>query len=656
MKAAVVLLFLLTLSTKTFAVYVSPFLSMEEKRRIFSLVDKDYEDIRIDYNQDKVIDYWRVKKGALLIETYFGSSGATFHVRRFKGGLVDERVLFSSNGKLYLYLSRTRKQHILTFTKDGPLCVGNQKSEWEKLQDSFKDIGTNNLNVCSENFLDEKCLDSLPAKTYEYLTDATKEIFTPPNSKPNKLLECLESPAVLKEFTNSFGDVDGKVNHDKAVVGFKNSIIKFIDLEKDESSSVLICKKVEEETPKVPMKVTEDGSKIQFLFGKNAEKLSKEELKEQLFHESIHISSVTDEALTKKITDMCVKGRVQIDKSTLKQNMTNSMRHTNLTLISEGEKAAAKENSQEIPKNIAETPLPPTKDQSPVEMNRVADATGAANTAQASKSQTSGVVRMAETVLGPTPAVAASTNSLASASDDSSEPSTSSFSYSGNSSNSSSSSNASTSSQGIAKSRSEDSSRAPASEYQLDVGKVETKVPAAQIAGRSNREIASTGEYIKEEIDLSRGSTSTEKIDTSRGNTSSQPISSRSSAASFRATDNNNEMAAGSGGISNPASNSTSSISFGEQSSASTSPSKPAPSSGQGGSRATSYAPSREEVVSFFAGGSYQQARGKLKDQNFIQTLKQNNITVYDLSGNTYGATKGDVIFVDQGDRFVRQK
>jgi|GEM_PF-1988882 len=656
MKATFIFLLVLTLSTEALAVYVSPFSSAEQKRRGFSLIDNDYEDVRIDYNQDRLIDYWRIRKGPLLIESYFESSGATFHIRRFKGGSVDERVIFSDNGKFYLYLSQTRKQRILTFTKDGPLCIGNQKSEWEKLRDSFKDIEAGNLNVCSENFLDEKCLDTLPTKTYEDLTDITKEIFSPPNSKPNKLLECLESPEALKEFINRFGEAEGKINHDKAVIGFKNSIIKFLDLKKSDNSSVLICRKVEEEAPKVPMKVTEDGSKIQFIFGKNAEKLPKEELKEQLFHESIHISSIADEALTKKITDLCVKGRVQIDKSTLKQSLTNSMRHTNLTLVAEGEKAAAKENSQEIPKNIAETLLPPAKDQSPVEMNRIAEATGVANTAQVSKSQTSGMIRVAEAVLEPAQAVAASANSsslASSKSDDFSDVSPSSSSYSGNSSSSNSFSTASTNSQGSEKSRSGENSQPPASEYKLDVGKVDTKVPIAQLATKSKRDIASTGEYIKAEIDLTKNSPSKAEDNTKGKATPQSSIPEYSVPPSSKATAGN-EIATSSGGTSN-STPSSSSFSFGEQATSSATPSKPMQLNKQS-SRTSNYTPSKDEVVSFFARGSYQQARGKLKDQTFIQTLKQNSITVYDLSGNTYGATKGDVIFVDQGDRFVRQK
>lgn len=65
---------------------------------------------------------------------------------------------------------------------------------------------------------------------------------------------------------------------------------------------------------------------------------------------------------------------------------------------------------------------------------------------------------------------------------------------------------------------------------------------------------------------------------------------------------------------------------------------------------------SREEVVTFFARGDYSTTKSKLKDSNFVNSLKTNKVTIIDLYGNSYGADRGDVVFLDEGNRFVRQK
>lgn len=64
----------------------------------------------------------------------------------------------------------------------------------------------------------------------------------------------------------------------------------------------------------------------------------------------------------------------------------------------------------------------------------------------------------------------------------------------------------------------------------------------------------------------------------------------------------------------------------------------------------------RDEVITFISNSNYAQAKEKLSDPAFGKQLESQKITVLDLYGNSFGATKGEVIFLDQGDRFVRQK
>ena len=94
-------------------------------------------------------------------------------------------------------------------------------------------------------------------------------------------------------------------------------------------------------------------------------------------------------------------------------------------------------------------------------------------------------------------------------------------------------------------------------------------------------------------------------------------------------------------------------------------PTSPAPSrriSGNRGPAASSgsiqnnAASSREEIVTFFSSGSYSLTKTKLRDTGFVDNLKTNKVTIIDLYGNSFGASRGDVIFLDDGNRFVRQK
>ncbi|KYG60756.1 hypothetical protein AZI85_12255 [Bdellovibrio bacteriovorus] len=75
-----------------------------------------------------------------------------------------------------------------------------------------------------------------------------------------------------------------------------------------------------------------------------------------------------------------------------------------------------------------------------------------------------------------------------------------------------------------------------------------------------------------------------------------------------------------------------------------------------GGSANNQNSASKEEVITFISRSEYASAKRKLKDPDFSKQLEAQSISIYDLYGNTYGAKKGEVIFLDQGDKFVRQK
>lgn len=621
------------LSPPSHGVVISPFSNLEQKQKTFSLIDDNYEDTRIDFDGDKKTDYWKIQQGSLILEIYFKNEKTWYHIRSFKKLTVDERLLLSQNNKLYLVNNTSRKQHVYNFTSSSNLCPQEVNSEFEKLKASLSEISTNQLDELSLRFIGNQCLDTLDAKIVDSVKSSIKALLSPPALSPNSYLQCLEGKSVRTIFEKRLGEKDGALYHEKAVAGYKKSIVNFTRLQ-DADQPILICKKDDSEKIEHPMRTLESGLKIQFSFGKST---NLADIREQLFHEALHLSAISQEDLVEDISDLCVKKRglakaqIEIESAGFRAVQTTEMN------IAQAEKEAANNKKQVIPAKVAEAPLPPPKEQSPIEMNRLADAAGVKTTTEVSRNQTSGLVRMAENVLSSTPAVAATpTQTLASAA--------------------ASTSVSASASDVVSSSRSKTSStRKPASTYQLDMTTVKGKAPSVKIGGTHLKgDSVGKDEVIVEEVDLSKRPTvSTSKSTAAKKQTNNVPTSGSAASSVTNAEVTSGAAASFSG-------DSSSAIASSNQSSSSNSrilktPTSSGKVSNDRSNTRTNRSPAND-VVSIFSSGAYQQVRQKLKDSNFIQTLKESRVTVYDLSGNSYGATKGDVVFVDQGDRFVRQK
>ena len=63
-----------------------------------------------------------------------------------------------------------------------------------------------------------------------------------------------------------------------------------------------------------------------------------------------------------------------------------------------------------------------------------------------------------------------------------------------------------------------------------------------------------------------------------------------------------------------------------------------------------------EQVVSSVTQADYSYAKSRLRQPSFQEQLRKADITVVDMIGNQYGASKGKIILLDTGDRFVRRK
>ncbi|WP_374076672.1 hypothetical protein [Bdellovibrio bacteriovorus] len=652
-----------TLFSVAQAASISPFYSLEQKRIAFSYTDESYEDTRLDLNADGKVDFWIIKDSKFIIRVSFLQDRSVYHIRKFDGSQVFERVVISANNKLYLSYVQDRKQRVYNMGPPALLCSANHVTEWEKLKETFSSVSKSTIRGCFKNYADKSCATNVAQQ--EEIRKALEALYSPPYSllnNENQILNCLESSDAKNLFVKRYGKSNGSAEHEQIIVNYKNTIIKFLDYAKEGKKPIISCK--ESGTPKAS-----EGGQILLILNSEGENQSSQgtpKIKEQIFHESIHTQAVEDEEITKALTDLCIDS-VKAENISLKPidtSMNNkSILPSTLDAENAGKKADLKE-SDAIPSAVAETPKSLPIQGSPTNMNRLADSGGKEKVAEVSKAQTSGVVRMAESVLGSTPAVAAepstslaSSSSTASGSGPSSSGSSSSSSSSYASSPSYSASSTSSSDDSRPARRVSDSSRSPASEYQLDMSTVGAKAPTVKIAASANGNGLGKGEYIKEEVDLTKPAVTTGSS-VGRVPASTKAGSSDVSTSTPLQTNNTEQTSSSGSGNYETSGRGAASANLGSGSqssngSTSTSPQRRGTSSQTAGG---SYVPSRDEVVSFFSGGSYQQARGKLKDQGFVQTLKQNNITVYDLGGNTYGASKGEIIFVDQGDRFVRQK
>jgi hypothetical protein len=82
----------------------------------------------------------------------------------------------------------------------------------------------------------------------------------------------------------------------------------------------------------------------------------------------------------------------------------------------------------------------------------------------------------------------------------------------------------------------------------------------------------------------------------------------------------------------------------------------PKPPSSSRAPTSASHASSSANLNQYFKTAPYQEIKERLRDPKFIQDLKRNSTTVFDAQGHRYGATQGQSIYSDKGNRFVKEK
>lgn len=591
-----------------YAASISPYFSTAQKRVSFSILGKDYEDVRIDGNLDGKIDRWNIKKGNTEISVKSFPGRDIYHIKRFSNGAVEERILAVKDQRVYLLYSQNRKMRVYYQSVFANVCRTDHETAWEKLKKSFSAIEASTLDICSENYLDKSCQIK---GIYEKIQDVVKEMYTPPSAEePNTFLSCLESEDSKSIFQKRLGPKEGNESYIQTLVNYKNRIINFVNSSDGKSPATIGCKVTKEpgEKPKSlengQMQIIVNTDKIGSA-GKSAEY----DLRSQTFHETIHTSKVEDEVLTTALTRLCVNKETNISVEPLPE------RYKGVTPVNGDQAAhtASLKASDAIPASIAEAPKPLPPSGSPQEMNRVAEALGTEQTMKISRSQTSSVIRMAENVLSASPAVAAPpTANLASSSKASSN------------------------------------SRLPASEPSTN------SVKATNAASKNLRSGAKSKarEYVTEEIDLTKqvvmtsGSTVTNRAEQSLKSNQSvaADISVPPSSEVVHAASGSASAGGSSRGFdsrSGPASNRTVNSRASNRNVASTANGNPV---------------ERVEVIRTITKGSYKETQAQLQSPAFQEKLKNNGIRIYNLKGGDFGARDARTVFLDTGATFVLEE
>lgn len=588
------------------AASISPYSSYTDKRAAFSALDNQYEDTRIDANLDGKIDIWNIRQANLEISVRSVSDRDIFHIRKFINGQVIERIVVKKSEKIFLAYSKNRKVHFYYQSNYNPICISTQESEWEKLKKSFAAIQAEDLDSCTTNYLDNSC--KVPG-LYEPLQKVVQELYMPPTpEEPNTFLSCVESDESKKLFEKRFGSKVGLENYLQTVVNYKNKIINYLNASKQKTDATISCKETND--PNDKPKSTETGQ-IRIIVNKDKPKIGRSldlDLQSQTFHESIHTTRVEDEVLTNALTRLCVNK--EKDVSITYVPGAKGVAPINVEKAAE---TASLKASDAIPASIAEAPKPLPPSGSPQEMNRVADALGAEQTMKISRSQTSGVIRMAENVLSATPAVAASaTTTLAS--------------------------NSKTSS----------GSRLPASEP----SPTSFKATNAALNNLKSGTKTKAREYITEEIDLTKQAVTTSG---STANTrAAQSIKNNpTAAADISAPPSSDVIPATSGSASAGSSSRGFDSGSGPNSgrSANSRPSNRNVASTSNGSPVE-----RAEVIKTITKGSYKETQAQLKSPAFQEKLKNNGIRIYNLKGGDFGARDARTVFLDTGATFVLEE
>lgn len=673
----------------------------------FSLSLKDYEDIRVDSDLDGKIDFWYLKSKSLEAGIrYKNGTAIQISIKKQISHNVFKEIILKKNSHSHFYIadSKTRSGLTLHGSIDDQ-CITAKKAFTAESQKLSTNITQSLIGKNLSTYISDSCYDASEVFSSNLESTLLKIFNDGLSSSPNAFHNCLSGSDTQKIFKNDSGEskLALEVLSSKMSLDFK----KIANFPSEGKNPLFNCT-IDPSNKNLNAKYQENDGITLNLPKEGLDKIPPAQVEKILRHELVHRAGIDDEAITEQLVNICPKEVNQRERigplAISNKSFGSTLTADNIVVSSDsvGSKAANTNETAKLdntPKNStssrapasatggggdgidmkaeiakAESVIPSAEKLAQTKVDKSPEGIQAA--VKESIAESTPVLRMANQVMGAanTPAVAASTtladSSTSEVAPSSSSSSTSSSSYDSPSYASSSDSGSSSSSSRRYQSKGS-SSQGPSEVIASSSGpKVIT----------TSRSVLAAGERVVEEIDLTKGTntrtTSNSATSRSAANATREAPADRTTVAKSPSTvsvpaaptNPGGEIASpgpitsgssGGGGStslgglgepspSNNAATTTRQVS-GSRAPASATPSTPVTTQNS----ATS---SREEIVTIFSRGSYSATRSKLQDAKFVNNLKTNKITIVDLYGNSFGASKGDVIFLDEGDKFVRQK
>lgn len=572
-----------------------------------------YEDLRIDSNLDGKVDYWRVKKGFIQVETYFRNGIITTHsVRKTDGPTVLEYLYRNINGTLRVSKARVRKPYTMGFAKTS-LC----ESKLQELQSKLKDFKTELdeelvLIALDENLVDPNCKKVLSRQEYNQLLG---QLARQLSGNPDPLNDCLNNP----KFKAAVGS--SPENHLAVEILKANYELQRKQLSTQSAAykPTIKCQLSKSPDNYKPATTHEDGSITLFKTTDDSGASKFPIQREHLDHEFLHRLGIIDESKIAGVLKTC-------------ENLDNPNKGENLSLVAEtphgfapviGNVAAAEKElntslTANVTSDVAEAPTlqSPGIQQKDVSANIPVEL-------PPQEGQIPSVATLSESLTYPTPNTEVGSRAA------------------------------------LARSVSESSGMLRTANNLLGAMSSPAKATTPKIALPGSSALVSKNSIGKDERivesitldDTGASQSLAAKAETGRKSESRSPASTTPLKVDIQqsgetASGSTSAGASASGAL--PSGSSVPGTANRAPNSARRSPSSLAQSNGSPSTK--------DEVITFISNGDYASAKRKLKDPDFNKQLVSQKITVLDLYGNSFGAKKGQVVFLDEGNRFVRQK
>ncbi|WP_413559275.1 hypothetical protein [Bdellovibrio sp. HCB209] len=649
---------------------------------------KGYDDIRIDKDLDGSVDEWFLKKADTQIHVVYKMKALqTLEITKF----IRDRVLIKKfdkiNGKLLLTNHEDRSMQVMHGTPDKEICnsTGLNSSLQNKVFSLNQDIAA---------IMAKPAVNSVPQNCninkYPVFAENLGGIGDLLSANTERITKCLEK-------VQKVNDVDLNLVSAK----FKLVVGK---ISTGNSAQIYSCQLTDQNN--VSGEATEDG-KIKFLIPSDKQDpvIEPDAMVSLFLHEILHISGIKSDQTNDYILKLCLNEdsekigtsniailtnkavQKSLDKSAAEESANtkaatfreaiSTSKKTKRELASTTENLGAKIDMKSEITN-AESIVPSAEKLNVAKVDKSPE--GKAQAVRDSVQESAPLFRTANQVMG-----AANTPAIADSSSDSSQGYNPTYASSSGSRSSSSSSSSSSSYSGDSEvsSGSRASDRSSTRErYQSRHGRY--KADSSSGVGKD--------EYIAEEIDLTktqgsrtnsnsrsgantRGATQyqyqtdtsagvdrgTQAANNARGPASASEVSGstrRGPAGSSGGGDNIATGSTGSASLSMDTSSVGSSASGGGSNSRNASRNRAANSASRAPASSTNKGSpeQRRELMSTLVDSNYSETRKKLRDSSFQSELSDNQITIIDMNGGRWGSSNGAVIYLDNGDRFIRQR